>query len=57
MTSKQWRKHYMVLKKITVNLVHRNLIAAYPDKEVWEMKILALKIVEDEVKKKIGNKK
>lgn len=49
----QWRKMFMALRSITVGLVHRNLIAAFPDKNVSLLKIQALTIVEAEIKKKM----
>ncbi len=49
----QWRKRYMAVRKIAINLVHSNLISAYPDRDTWQLRISALGIIDKEVAKAI----
>lgn len=49
----RWRKMFLKLRSITVELVQRNLIAAFPDKNHALLKIRALRVVERELKNRM----
>jgi hypothetical protein len=49
-TKPRWRKMYMVACKLAIGLVHRNLITAYPEKDIDLLRISAISIVDEKVK-------
>ena len=57
MKKPQWRSIAMAAYTVGIGLVHRNLIAAYPDKNTSLLKISAKRIFEKEVKNVISRRR
>lgn len=56
MKSKLWRKKYLLARELCVDLIKKNLISAYPDREHWECEISALEIFNEVINKKCPKK-